>query len=353
MYYLNTEINSAWGLADGVKYINPTYIAQWMQGDLSYLLKHRVEYSKVIRTYRTGLDSGWTIDAAISILANAINQRLKGDPYIYESVPSMPLYEMDKSLWKNGSFDTYDATVNRNYEAAQNPTINDKKCDGLTDANIDPKECNFDDNYDAYIASVNTNMRVQEGIVVKPRTRLAYWTNKQHMISDGIPSWSRRNRDPDQVFLGSITDKPTQCKYGARFSSVCSTDPGGSNDFWYFNPWLGGAFNVLERNLQGPGGGCDTTLLDDDMTATSPVVIDITCQTDACKDGSVDSIGAAPLNPSATTPLVCQTRQGQLQSYQTVRPELKHNLCTQMPKTNPTWCSHPQGMLYGLQVSFA
>lgn len=353
MYYLNTGINSAWpSYTPGIKYINPSYIAQWMKGDLSYLLKHNVGYAGTYRTYRTGLDSDSAIDVAITVLANAINERLKGDPYIYESIPSMPLYEMDKSLWKNGSFEKYDATVNRNHEDGLPFTINDKKCEGLTDAQIDPKDCNFDDNYDAYIASINQNMRIQEGIVVKPRTRLAYWTNKQHMISHGIPSWSRRKRDQEQVFLGSITDKVTQCKYGSKHTSVCSTDPEGSNNYWYFNPWLGGAFNVLERNPQGPGGGCDTTLLDDDTTTTAPIVIDITCQTDACKDGTMDSIGIAPLNPSSTTPLVCQTRQGQLQTYQTVRPDLKHNLCTQMPKTNPTWCSHPQGMLYGLQVNF-
>lgn len=205
----------------------------------------------VIPRLHAGMSSEMAIDAAITALSNEINEHLSGDPYIYESVPTMPLYQADKALWKNGAFTTYNAGVNSAYEADQPATINNQKCEGLTEANIESKNCEFADNYYSYISSVKNNMMIQEGLVVKPRTRMAYWTNKQHMLSHGIPSWSSAGRPADQVFLGSLLDNTTQCSYASKWISVCSTDTQGTDDYWYLNPWLGGAFNVLERNPTG------------------------------------------------------------------------------------------------------
>lgn len=254
----------------------------------------------------------------------------------------MPLYESDKNLWN--TFERYSAGSNTQYDQNLPITVGGKKCDGLTDNLIDyTQTCYFDDNYDAFISSVKNYMTIPEGIIVKPRTRLAYFTNKQHMLSNGIPAWSKSPRPLDQMYVSNLMNKSVQCSYGSKFLSICSTDIIGGNDYWPFIPWLGGAFAVLEKDPQYTGGGCDTTLLDNGASILDPVVIDTQCQTDACTIGGEK--GYAPLYEAQ----VCKARQGQL-PQQSVPVNHPHHMCNQKLKPNPGSCFHPQGMLYGLQV---
>ena len=84
------------------------------------------------------------------------------------------------------------------------------KCSGVTEAKISYEECGFDDNYDAFIRSVENNMLTPEGLVVRPRTRAAYLTSKKHMLADGIPAWAKRERDVTQTFVDTLMNKTMQ-----------------------------------------------------------------------------------------------------------------------------------------------
>lgn len=88
------------------------------------------------------------------------------------------------------------------------------KCSGVTEAQISYEECGFDDNYDALINSVKSNMHVPEGLVIRPRTRAAYLTSKKQMLADGIPAWSKRGRDPSQTYVDTLLNKTMQVLYG-------------------------------------------------------------------------------------------------------------------------------------------
>ena len=188
-------------------------------------------------------------------------------------------------------------------------------------------------------------MQINEGLIIPPRTRAAYWTNKQHMLASGIPSWSKASRDATQTFLPTLLNKTAQCKYASKQESICSLMPDRIN-YHYINPWLGGAFNVLEASDDGQTGGCDTTLLDEQPAGfnVNPVVIDPTCLVDApqCKV----PIGNSSLGDSTAN--VCVSRQGQLPKFDTVPRSSMHNTCMQKPKQLPSTCTHLQGMLYGL-----
>jgi hypothetical protein len=113
-------------------------------------------------------------------------------------------------------------------------------------------------------------MTKPEGITIKPGISAAYLTDKAHMMSYGIPSWSARNRDPAQTFVQTILNSTEQCRYASMKESICSVNPSAPNgsEFYVMNPWTGGAFNVFVTSASGSSqqfdiGACDTDLLDE------------------------------------------------------------------------------------------
>lgn len=105
----------------------------------------------------------------------------------------------------------YDQDGNLRYEDTL-PVTRDtgSKCSGVTEAQVNYEECGFDDNYDSLIRSVETNMYVPEGLVIRPGTRAAYLTSKKQMLADGIPAWSKRARDPRQTYVDTMLNKTMQ-----------------------------------------------------------------------------------------------------------------------------------------------
>lgn len=262
----------------------------------------------------------------------------EGTNLVYTSVPSMPMYDRERAVWNPATpFKDFNPSTNDQYEASLPPKVDGSKCSSVTEAKVGYNECGFEDNYDALIDSVNTNMKVPEGIIVPPRSRAAYWTDKAHMLADGIPSWSRPNRDQSETFVQTITNKTLQCTYASVRESVCSVSPAGDS-FEIFNPWLGGAFNVFEKSDDGFQGGCDTTLLDESTRQLlgPSVSIDVDCTVynpPVCEGDRLSQSQAA----------FCKQRQGQ--SPRIVDPvprNSRHNMCTQQPAPNPTVCRHPQ-----------
>ena len=343
MYRSNIGINSNTKWQDS-RFIRNTYMTTI--NDLSYM-----DVSGAGDGLRQGMSSAKAVEAAIVALSNEILEELGGDPLIYESVQPMRLHDAEKLLW-NGRFERYAAGQNAIYETTLPVLVGTRRCDTIgTSAPQGYEACSFADNYDAFIKSVNTNMVVQEGLVVRPLTRMAYWTNKKHMMSHGIPSWSKHQRDPRQVFAGTLMDKNVQCKTGSKWVSVCSTSTDLlDSKHWPFIPWLGGAFNVFEQQdgltdrNNNPDGGCDTTMLDTEnpSISTEIITIDPSCQTPDCSE-----VGVTPLDSIQAK--VCTAKQGQPPQLPTVSASHRHNMCTQRPLPNPSACNHPQGMLYGLQ----
>lgn len=298
-----------------------------------------------VNTYRRGLSDELAIEAAIYALTNEAMEANGGTNLVYTSVPSMPMYDRERAVWNpQNPFENFNPGGNLVYESNLPPKVDGSRCSSVTEERVGYDQCGFDDNYDALIDSVNTNMRVPEGLIIPPRTRAAYWTDKAHMLADGIPSWSKSKRDPRETFVQTITNKTLQCTYASVRESICSVSPSGDS-FEIFNPWLGGAFNVFERSDDGSTGGCDTTLLDDDTWELfgPSVSIDVQCTVynpPVCVGERLSDSQAG----------FCAQRQGQAPRVMDPVPRRsKHNLCTQRPPSKQVTCNHRQGMLYGLQ----
>jgi hypothetical protein len=306
--------------------------------------------------FRSGMSDQAAVEAALHVLGNALLEHNGGSNLLYAPVPSMPLYDYEDARWNPSNvFEGYAAGVNAKYENEELPPLpsgSGSRCAGVTELALNYDGCDFSDNYQAAIDSFEHNMRFTEGIVVRAGIRAAYFTDKEHMMADGIPSWSRADRNPEQTFARTILNSTLQCTYASKAESVCSVNPNsGTPEFYVMNPWLGGAFNVFERSADGTEGGCDTNLLetlrasgiDAGYSVTEPIVVDPTCSyvpvCSAAQDG-------ARLRDSQ--PDVCTSRAGNLQSTSTVPKFSQHNLCTKRPPPNPPLCTHEQGMIDGL-----
>lgn len=136
---------------------------------------------------------------------------------IYADVKPMALYTADSERWNPGQkFTAFNGAGNIVHDNGQPVTINGRKCEQASEQEAEYNQCNFDTNYDALIRSVQSTMQVSEGLIIPPGFRAAYWTDKQHMLSNGIPSWSKVNRDARQTFLPTLLNKTAQCRYASR-----------------------------------------------------------------------------------------------------------------------------------------
>ena len=302
-------------------YINPFDIETIVNGDKSVF--HTTESSTTgqVNRMRKGLSNALTERAIFLALYNEVIKHNKGTNMVHKELHPIPAYETDKALWN--VFPRYNAGINRQFEDTLPPLVSGSRCQSATNSSfVRYDECNFDDNYDAFIQSVNTNMKIPEGLVVPPGVRAAYFTDKQHMMSVGIPS----------------------CRYASRQESICSVDIANST-YHVMNPWLGGGFNVFVKNQDGTVGGCDTDLLSKANTRQeSSIVIDTLCtsSTSACSEENL------PRFDRRQSP-ICSALEGNTPPHNTVPITSKHNMCTQQPAQNPARCTHDQGMLYGMQ----
>lgn len=333
-----------------------TYIPQSIKnivrnGDKSYF--DRWDSLLRINVMRTGLQDITSLKVSTYALANTLmeSSTFQGSDLYYETVSEMGLYTHEKEKWNSDNpFTDYNAAKNIQYEEDL-PKLKQSgtRCSTVTPNSVDYKKCDFDDNYRTVISSVESLMTKQEGLVLKPKIRAAYFTNKNHMVADGIPSWSMNKRDPTQTFVQTLLNSTEQCFYGSRQESVCSVNPNapGGGQFYVMNPWTGGAFNVFVSSDTSNGvGGCDTDLLDERSLGDYSVkgqFIDTAC--------TVFPLCNPPNRLAKSEMDVCSPPR--LISTPTVSASSKHNLCTKKPPPNPTICTHNQGMLQGLKGSTA
>jgi hypothetical protein len=136
-------------------------------GDKEFFYRRATSYNEM----RKGYSNSLAVKAALYALSDSILQQNGGDPLVYGEVPSMPLYDQENSLWDKehlSSF-TFNAAQNLQYESNLPPLVLGTRCSQTTNRTIDYRQCDFDDNYDAFIQSVNTNMKIDEGLIIRPR----------------------------------------------------------------------------------------------------------------------------------------------------------------------------------------
>lgn len=305
-------------------------------------------------TQRRGEGMAYTeaVDLGVYLLANEMLANNGGKPYLSMPVQSLPLFDHEAAAWnKLNPFAQYDAGVNLQYDDILPPLMGGTgmRCTGTYSNVLDYSQCDFDDNYQKFVQSVYNNLLENENLVLPAQQRVLSLATKRLLMSPGIPAWSQHHRDPRQTFLQSLTNATYQCSKAARSVSICSehTDAlSGNRSLYVLNPWLGGAFNVLERDGVDPGGGCDTNLLDildTDGGGFNPEYIDPNCDAGvpACAPGNL---------LTATTSKVCIDRRNRAPTYRVMPPFTHdHNLCTLQPPRVPNDCTHPQGMLQNLQ----
>lgn len=256
LYYISEGKVSAW---DNVQHIAVDDVRSIKAGDTSFFSN----FDQTGKIMRQAMGDKQAIFAALLAWSEEILKRMPvpGDTRIHADVKPMALYTADSERWNpDQKFTGFNGAGNIVHDSGLPATINGKKCETATELEAEYNQCNFDTNYDALIRSVQSTMQVSEGLIIPPGFRAAYWTDKQHMLSNGIPSWSKVNRDARQTFLPTLLNKTAQCRYASREESVCSLESGNSNRYYYINPWLGGAFNVFEASDDFQEGGSNSPL---------------------------------------------------------------------------------------------
>lgn len=315
------------------------------------------------RTYigetSTGLPQGEleydeAVHQAMYFLANEILLKSGGAPLVNLPVQNLSLFDDETAVWnQQRPFERFDSTGSQRFEDELPPLLGGTgmRCTGAYSNVVDWNKCNFDDGYNAFRDLVRTHLKQNESLVVPAGKTAVFHVPNKLLLEGGIPAWSNKSRDLEQTFLDKLANATYQCRQAKSSLSICSEHVdslSGNRSLYVFNPWLGGAFNVLEGgNVGGSEAGCDTNLLDIldmDGGGFNPEYISTLCDS---------SLAACRGNPSlldATTAGVCRQRQNKAPEYRVMPPFTnKHNLCTQRPPSNPQDCTHPQGMLQGLQ----
>jgi hypothetical protein len=148
-------------------FINDQDKTLFKNGDKEFFYRRGTSYNEM----RKGYSNVLAIKAALYAFSDNILLQNGGDPLVYGEVPSMPLYDQENSLWDKehlSSF-TFNAAQNLQYESNLPPLVLGTRCSQTTNRTIDYRQCDFDDNYDAFIQSVNTNMKIDEGLIIRPR----------------------------------------------------------------------------------------------------------------------------------------------------------------------------------------
>jgi hypothetical protein len=355
-----------------LKYVPSTVIDKVLSGDAEAMVLQLLNDANNARNVAPLYDAmafmneQSAMQSLVALVGNSLLTMTGGSSKMHLPISTMPIYEEEKTGWSvANAFVEYNPQQLVQYEdtlpdVPSSSSSASSRCIPVTNGQQTDiykpnyKACNFSSQYEHLAntigkqsSSYESPFRVKEGIIVPPSTRLAYFTSKQVMMTDGIPSWSRRERAPEDVFVQNLLDNNTQCLHGNRRESICSLH---QNNLYVMNPWMGGAFNVFEADEGMQDGGCDTTFLDkyvkNDIASDSPVQLDSSCEV-ASTCGSSNSDQQTQW--FSNIPDVCKARQSQPESLPTIPASSKHNLCTAKPKVNPLACQHPQGMLHGLQ----
>lgn len=243
------------------------------------------------RKYRMFLQDSTALSAMATLLADHVLEANGNTPYAYSSLQPLAFYESDKSNWNaDNKFKGYDGRGNIVYDESLPEVVpgGSLRCANSTHKfTLDYKQCDFDDNYRALQEIVDSEMRVNEGLVVPPLSRMAYYTSKDHMLSDGIAAWSRNRREAEDRFVSNLLNASLQCRNANKQESICSVRADG-RAVYVLNPWLGGNFNVLEASSDGTDGGCDSNQLDlvDQTFFAQTFSLDSSCSSEKVCTGS-------------------------------------------------------------------
>ena len=263
--------------------------------------------------------------ASIEVAAPAVEWFVAQVSNLWTSSGSRLPYEIPSFMQSFTGAYEYNPTSILAYDAAMQ--INSKSCTE-TGEMPDFSNCSYDSHRRELKQFVNTNYKVNDGVVLQPGDTLQWHVGRAQMMSQNIPQWeSAANRTG--LFLVDLFDDKW-CLKGNLVDNACylTTAADGTPAIRVLNPGLLGSFE--------PSVGCDTQVINQQRVVYS-----------YCSDCSPSQIEYDTLEDGYL--MTCPKTYAAVKQV-TLDMSAPSNLCSKTPDTSSSSCGNRRGVLGGVYL---
>jgi hypothetical protein len=188
----------------------------------------------------------------------------------------------------------------------------------------DFSNCSFDGHRRDLVRFINSNYKVQDGVIIQPGDTLQWQIPRSQLTSHNIPHWSTTQGKQGMFMTDLLSEE--RCRSGSVMDNACyvHTDTNGKTTVDVLNPGMLGAFE--------PMAGCDTEIVNNQRVVSA-----------LCDDCVRSPVNEYLLLDDGETEMACSQKSMSVPGV-TVDDRAESNLCSKIIIPDSK-CTRPQGMI--------